>query len=220
MREQYDSLEFTQEEYEDLELWRHNKTAEEKRRKQKELLRKIERKASMTFMITMIVMFVICVARLWVFDINRVSGISMYPTLNDNDLLFVQKYDTTSIGRYDIVTVNAEDTNGKEMRIIKRVYGLPGETIQIYTDGSVYIDGIRLPDAYQILTPDVTEEEKELVYQEVLDIGEYYVLGDNRAVSQDSRYYGAFDRDDIMGVVVCRLHPFESISDTSIILEN
>ena len=209
----------------ELELWRHCKDAETKRRNKKALMLKAERKAYISFIIVMFITGLLFILRLCVVDINCVSGISMYPTLNDKDLLLVEKFDTTSINRYDIVTIDTVDKSGETMRIIKRVYGLPGEKIEIHMDGSVYINGVRLADEHQILDTvadstgqDVTNQAAdEIVYEAVLNIGQYYVLGDNRAVSQDSRYYGPFDRDDIKGVVVCRIYPFTGIYETEIV---
>lgn len=209
----------------ELELWRHDRDAEMKRCNKRALLLKAEKKSYIAFIILMCMMGILLIMRLYFVDINRVSGLSMYPTLNDGDLLCVEKFDTTSINRYDIVTIDAVDKSGETMRIVKRVYGLPGEKIEIHMDGSVYINGVRLADEYQILDTvmdsigqDVTDQAAdEIVYKTVLGIGQYYVLGDNRAVSQDSRYYGPFDRDDIKGVVVCRIHPFTDIHETEIV---
>ena len=208
----------------EFELLRHDGNAEAKRRNKKALALKAERKSHIAFIILMGIMGLLFILRLCFIDINCVSGLSMYPTLNDKDLLLVEKFDTTSIDRYDIVTFDTIDESGKMIRIIKRVYGLPGETIEIHTDGSVSINGAKLADEYQILDTvtdstgqDVTDQAAdEIVYKTVLGIGQYYVLGDNRAVSQDSRYYGPFNRDDIKGVVACRIHPFTNMYDMGI----
>lgn len=204
------------EQVDELELWRHDRVAEYKRRQHNKACLKMERKSAMLFIISMAIMGIVFVLKLCCFDINCVSGLSMYPTLNDKDLLFVNKYDVTSIERYDIITLDALDSANNIIRIIKRVYGLPGETIEIYADGSVYINGVRLPDSYQILDETYTGDNM-VVYKEVLGIGEYYVLGDNRSVSQDSRSYGPFVREAIKGVVIGRIYPFRGIVKTSIV---
>lgn len=209
----------------ELELIRHNKDAEWKRHQKRKYARRLERKSNITFFITMGITAFVLIVRLFILDLNIVHGSSMYPTLKDKDLLLVEKYDITNINRYDIITIDTLDSNHEKVRIIKRVYGLPGETIEIHRDGSVYINGVRLPDEYQILhTVDIAMRQgneehvlNEVVYKEVLGSGQYYVLGDNRDASQDSRYYGPFDRDSIRGVVVCRIKPFTSIHDTEVI---
>lgn len=212
--------------YDDMSIVGCNKVADENRWKQKAIVRKFERKAYIFFFIVMFITSVVFICRLCIFDINCVVGESMEPTLQDGDVLLVEKYDTTSISRYDIVTIKVNDENSnKDVRIIKRVYGLPGETIAIHMDGSVYINHHRLDDKYQILST-ITDSNgndvsnvvfDDIAYEVTLGAGEYYVLGDNRDVSKDSRFYGPILRENIQGVVMTRLKPFQSIYDTEIV---
>lgn len=181
----------------------------ERRREQKLL-----RHPYILFFVFMASMTVMMLLRLFFFDINIVSGLSMYPTLHDKDLLIVEKYDVTNIGRYDIVTAEVDEGNGKREVVIKRVYGLPGETVDVYSDGYVYIDGEPLPDNYQI-TKQVANSS--LVSSVTLDYGEYFVLGDNREISMDSRYFGPVLRNQIRGIVACRVKPLQSIDKTSVV---
>lgn len=188
----------------DLELIRHGRDAEIKRREKRKLFIRTERKSYLWFFTVMGVMGVIFILKLCVLDIDKVSGLSMYPALDDKDLLLVEKYDTTNISRYDVVTLRVKDESDKNINIVKRVYGLPGETVEIHSDGSVYINGVRLPDEHQILNNSSSNEDL-VEYKTVLQIGQYYVLGDNRDVSLDSRYYGPFSRNDIKGVLIKKL---------------
>lgn len=188
----------------DLELIRHGRDAEIKRREKRKLFIRTERKSYLWFFTVMGVMGVIFILKLCVLDIDKVSGLSMYPALDDKDLLLVEKYDTTNISRYDVVILRVKDESDKNINIVKRVYGLPGETVEIHSDGSVYINGVRLPDEHQILNNSSSNEDL-VEYKTVLQIGQYYVLGDNRDVSLDSRYYGPFSRNDIKGVLIKKL---------------
>lgn len=203
--------------HDELELCRATMVAEQKRRKIRKEEQRQARKPYIHFIFVMAIMSIVLILRVCVFDINRVSGLSMYPTLNDKDLLLVEKFDTSNINRYDIITLQLDkgiSGNEKSCRIIKRVYGLPGETIAIHKDGRVYINGVRLPEEYQILNGDDFPMSDEIEYEDTLGFGEYYVLGDNRDVSLDSRVYGPFTQDHITGVVSCRLKPLQAIATT------
>ena len=203
--------------HDELELCRATMVAEQKRRKIRKEEQRQARKPYIHFIFVMAIMSIVLILRVCVFDINRVSGLSMYPTLNDKDLLLVEKFDTSNINRYDIITLQLDkgiSGNEKSCRIIKRVYGLPGETIAIHKDGRVYINGVRLPEEYQILKGDDFPMSDEIEYEDTLGFGEYYVLGDNRDVSLDSRVYGPFTQDHITGVVSCRLKPLQAMATT------
>lgn len=204
----------------ELELCRATMVAEQKRRKIRREEQRQARKPYIHFIFVMAIMSIVLILRVCVFDVNRVSGLSMYPTLNDKDLLLVEKFDTSNISRYDIITLQLDKGiygDEKPCRIIKRVYGLPGETIAIHKDGRVYINGVLLPEEYQILKDDDVPMSDEIEYEDTLGFGEYYVLGDNRDVSLDSRVYGPFTQDHITGVVSCRLKPLQAIATTQIV---
>lgn len=208
------------ENYDELELCRATMVAEQKRRKLRKEEQRQARKPYVHFIFVMTIMSIILILRLCVFDVNRVSGLSMYPTLNDKDLLLVEKFDTSNINRYDIITLQLDkgiSGDEKPCRIIKRVYGLPGETIAIHKDGRVYINGVRLPEEYQIVKGNDFSMSDEIEYEDTLGFGEYYVLGDNRDISLDSRVYGPFTQDHITGVVSCRLKPLQAIATTQVV---
>ena len=131
---------------------------------------------------------------------TQVDGNSMETTLQDKDDLIVEKvtYHFKDPDRFDIITFYPKGRNAKEY-YIKRVIGLPGETIQIH-DGKVYING-------SVLEDDVSEDDiltAGLAAGELtLGENEYFVLGDNRNNSEDSRFanVGVVKKDDIVGSV-------------------
>lgn len=140
---------------------------------------------------------------------TRVSGQSMQPTLHDGDNLLVDKltYRFRDPKRYEIVVFPykyEEDTY-----YIKRIIGLPGENIQII-DGYVYINGEKLEKDYGA---EVMQEAG--IAEDPITLGEdeYFVLGDNRNHSSDSRVpnVGILKRKDLMGRAWVRIWPFDSI---------
>jgi len=146
-----------------------------------------------------VIVVVVVIIRSFIATPVVVSGDSMLPSLKDGQLLLLNKlsYNFQDIKRFDIVVVKV----GKN-EIIKRVIGLPGETIE-YKDNLLYIDGSPLESNYNFDTNDFEEIE---VYQ-----GKYFVLGDNRAVSSDSRIIGLIDNKDIIGKVSLSLWPIKIV---------
>ncbi len=136
-----------------------------------------------------------------------VSGSSMETTLSDGDQLIVDKisYRFREPKRYDIVVFPYRYE--ENTYYIKRIIGMPGETIQI-VDGYVYIDGEPLDEHYgnEVMN-------KAGIAEEPLTLGEdeYFVLGDNRNNSQDSRAanVGTIHREDIIGRAWIRIWPFD-----------
>ncbi len=137
---------------------------------------------------------------------TQVSGSSMETTLSDGDQLIVDKisYRFRDPNRYDIVVFPYQYE--KNTYYIKRIIGLPGETVQI-VDGYVYIDGQKLDEHYG---NEVMENPGLAADPVVLGDDEYFVLGDNRNNSQDSRAanVGVIHRDDLLGRAWIRIWPF------------
>ena len=128
-----------------------------------------------------------------------VDGASMDYTLEDGQLVFINKfvYNVKDVERFDIVVLNNEEDND---RIIKRIIGLPNEKIE-YNNNQLYVNGKLVEQNYEVeQTEDFTVVTKE---------NEYFVLGDNRDVSKDSRMLGNFNKKDIVGRVNFRILPFK-----------
>ena len=134
----------------------------------------------------------------------RVEGVSMLPQIHDRERIFVNKfiYRFHPIERGDVIVFTYPlDT---QRSFIKRVVGLPGETVQIH-DGRVFVNGRELREAY---VPPVFETDENDSPIKVTP-GHYYVLGDHRNVSNDSRAWGLVPRQDIYGKAVLRYWPLE-----------
>ena len=151
-----------------------------------------------------IIVIVVILFRTFIATPIRVDGPSMEDTLKNGDILLLNKLNK-SIKRFDIVVIYKSD-----IRLIKRVIGLPGENIE-YKDNELYINGKVVEDVALIRTGDFTL--KELYGVDRIPEGYYFVLGDNRTVSKDSRYYdiGLIKRSEIAGTTSFRFFPFNKI---------
>ena len=138
---------------------------------------------------------------------------SMYPTLENADHLIVDKitYRFTDPKRFDIVIFPYKYAEKKNTYYIKRVIGLPGETVRIAEDGSIYINDKLLEENYGINYNDTLWNRGK---GEGITLGdnEYFVMGDNRNNSVDSRFdiIGNVTRKEIIGRAVFRIFPFKS----------
>lgn len=123
-----------------------------------------------------------------------VDGPSMQPTLYTNEYILVDKsaYFFNSPQRGDVVVFHYPLDPSKDY--VKRVIGLPGDTITVAADGVVTVDGVRLNEPY-VNDLDNPYPPETLT----LGPGQYFVLGDNRGDSSDSRYWGPLPRKDIIG---------------------
>jgi len=155
-----------------------------------------------------VIILVVVMIRVFIVTPVRVDGTSMYPTLNNSDILIEKKFDK-SIDRFDVVVINY-----KKEKLVKRVIGLPGETIRISVThvGSNFVSKI-------LINGEVLEEGYGYEPIEIAGIAanevklgsdEYFVLGDNRNNSSDSRVFGVFKKEDIKGITNFRLFPFKS----------
>lgn len=142
-----------------------------------------------------LIVVVIVVIRIFIATPVKVDGDSMYNTLNDNDIVLLSKL--SSIDRFDIIVLKESDNNAT---IIKRVIGMPGDKVKI-RNNKIYINNKIIEDEYAY---GETSDYDEIT----LGDDEYFVLGDNRLISKDSRYFGAIKKSDIKGKAVFRLFPF------------
>lgn len=136
----------------------------------------------------------------WFLSTVVVQGRSMTPTLQDGDrcLLNRMSYLYQSPRRGDLVVLR---DRGEDDLAVKRIVALPGELVRV-THGGIVVNGRRLVEPYlqsgtQTIAPNAAGEQS---YR--LGNHEYFVLGDNRAESEDSRYYGPISREQIVGTLI------------------
>lgn len=146
---------------------------------------------------------------------ETVSGPSMQPTFESNDRIIAVRH--TKLQRGDIVILDAPDAPGE--LYIKRIIGMPGDTIEAKND-TLYINGKPLKEPYltqykkklpkgQLYTNNFTLKQVTGVNRVPKD--SYFVMGDHRDVSKDSRYFGFVKRSAIVGEVKLRYYPFNQI---------
>ncbi len=145
-----------------------------------------------------IIIVVVVLIRTFIITPVRVQGSSMKTTLNNGDILLLYK-----LGKYnrsDVVVLKEAMDN--EI-IIKRIVGMPGEIIEI-VDNTIYINGEAIEDKYAY--GKTGDYPKTLLKED-----EYFLLGDNRVVSKDSRIFGPVKKSSIKGKTIIRLFPFNKI---------
>ena len=145
-----------------------------------------------------VIVVVVVLIRTFIITPVRVDGDSMKNTLKNGDILLL--YKLSSINRFDIIVLDEEKDNEK---IIKRVIGLPGETVAI-KKGKIYINDKEIDDEYAYVE---TSDYNKVTLRD----DEYFILGDNRLISKDSRYFGPIKDNEIKGKIVFRLFPFTKI---------
>jgi len=138
---------------------------------------------------------------------SQVQGHSMDPTLGDGQRLVISRinYLFGEPKRGDIVVFNSpRPLQDNEPALIKRVIGLPGEVVEII-DNQIYVNGRLLDEAY------LNEEWTASGNRWELGADDFFVMGDNREHSRDSRVFGAVNRHAIIGEAVFRLWPLNHI---------
>ena len=137
---------------------------------------------------------------------------SMQPTFYSNDYVIVSRQAYNLFGdveRVDVIVFKSDlvDENGEQKHLIKRVIAVGGDTIEI-RDGYVYLNGEMLDEPY-VAEEGISGEMGSVTVEE----GKMFVMGDNRRVSQDSRSpeLGQVEESSIVGKVVLRIYPFDSI---------
>ncbi len=162
-----------------------------------------------------IIVFVVLI-RTFIMTPVDVSGESMYPTLHNKDIMLLYKLRLKTVGikRFDIVVIDTD-----EGKLIKRVIALPGEKIQykIEDNGSsrvahLLINGKEIEEKFITDTARINTckyDNTDICEEEItVPEGEYYVMGDNRGVSKDSRMIGTISKKDIKGITSFVILPF------------
>lgn len=155
------------------------------------------------------IILIVVLIRIFLIDPVRVDGASMNTTLADGEIMILNKivYKKEDIKRFDIVVIKQDDKH-----IIKRVVGLPGEIIE-YKDNILYINGKEMKDPYpSTKTDDFSIED---VGHTKIPGDTYFVMGDNRSDSLDSRYpsVGVIKKENIVGRARLVIWPFNKFGN-------
>ena len=166
----------------------------------------------LSLLLYIVVVFGICFLIItFVGQRSKVSGSSMEPTLSDGDNLIVDKisYRIHDPQRFDIIIFPYQYQ--ENTYYIKRIIGLPGETVYINDAGEIYINGKLLEEDYGLDTIQNPGLASEPI---TLGKDEYFVMGDNRNNSTDSRFasVGEIKRQNIIGKAWVRIYPFNKIT--------
>lgn len=150
-----------------------------------------------------VVAVVVILVFVFVIGLQQVVGPSMSPTLTENDIVVINKlsYKLHKINRGDVVIASVSDKY-----MIKRVIGLPGDELKI-VNGRIYLNGVLFDDYVDIDIEESGNLEKGIKVND----NEYFIIGDNRNDSEDSRFYGAVSKKNIVGKVAFRIYPFSKM---------
>ena len=153
----------------------------------------------------LIILVIVILLKIFLLTTIRVYGTSMSDTLHPNDILLLDKvsYRFSDIKRWDIVVIKFGDE-----KIIKRVVGLPGEHIS-YKDNNLYVGDEKIIDNYG--NGKTYDFDLNHINLETIPDDCYFVLGDNREESMDSRIIGVINKKDIMGKAFFTIFPFNHI---------
>lgn len=148
-----------------------------------------------------IIIIVVVLIRTYIATPIKVNGTSMNDTLNHKDTMILNKIGLklNELKRFDIVVIETGDTY-----LIKRIIGLPGEKIE-YKEGILYINGKKVKDPYY---KDNNTNDFDIVN---IPKNNYFVMGDNRNNSIDSRIIGVINKKDIIGTTKLVIFPFRNI---------
>ena len=145
---------------------------------------------------SLLAVFLAAFIRIFFFDTYIVTNKSMEPTFMEGDqiLLLKRNFIFNGIKNFDVIVFNYEDSN-----LVKRVIGVEGDKVEI-KDGGLYLNDELIEHEYYIFS-----NEDDGLY--LVGSNQYFVLGDNIKVSEDSRYFGLIDKKDIKGQVILIFSP-------------
>lgn len=179
---------------------------EKKNKKKKEKPKKsLKREIFEWVMVFVVAAALAFVVRTFIFEPVRVDGSSMLNTLEDSEFMIATKFDYLmgDPERFDIVICDYPNTDDGMYRV-KRVIGLPGETIELTADGDLYVNGEYVEQNF-----DMKSKPYQAYGPITVQEGKYVVMGDNRGNSKDSRdrFVGPLERRMIKGHVRCVVFP-------------
>lgn len=153
--------------------------------------------------IYLIIIILVILLKIFVITPIRVNGTSMNPTLEEGDIMLLNKLSRNSIKRFDIVVIDHNDDD-----IIKRVIGLPGDKIE-YKDNKLYVNGKKVKENFTKNKDEkLNDYSIESLEHKTVPKNYYFVVGDNRPNSLDSRMIGFIHKDKIRGKASFIIFPF------------
>lgn len=163
------------------------------------------KKKDMTWKSFFFYLFLIILFRVYIIEPHSVSGSSMDETFHTNDYVLVDKisYAFSEPKRGDVIVFNPPVEDRTEDRFIKRIIGIPGDRV-VVTNTETFVNGQKLQESF------VTHKSARTA-STTLGPNQYFVMGDNREVSYDSRSWGVLEKEHIQGRVIMRLFPFTQI---------
>lgn len=149
--------------------------------------------------------------RLYIFVPTDVTGISMYPTFDSNDKVVMST--VSKINRFDIVVF----TDPMNKTVVKRVVGLPGDSLR-YESDQLYINDEIIEEPF-LDVPEIIDEPGlwtsnfKMINDTGNEIpeGHYFLVGDNRRYSYDSRFYGTVSSEEVLGKIIMLYYPVERL---------
>lgn len=163
-----------------------------------------ERVARLVFLPLLVMFGAIILVFFVLYQPVRIDGPSMLPTLRSADRVLITR-GVRSVKRGDVVVLVASE-NGQPIELVKRVIGVPGDVVEVKGDVA-YVNGTREPDRGQHISGfDGLSWEPVTVPR-----GNLFVMGDNRAQSEDSRYIGTVPASGVMGTVVAVFAPIQRL---------
>lgn len=146
------------------------------------------------------IVIIIIILKIFVFNFILVKGDSMNPKYKNNDFMFLNKiiYRFSNIKRQEVVVIKYKDND-----LIKRIIGLPNDKIKV-ENGKLYINNKEVKENY------INSYTASYDFDEItLKDNEYFVMGDNRYNSYDSRNFGTITKNNIIGRVEFKIFPFD-----------
>lgn len=148
---------------------------------------------------------------LFVMSPQEINGASMEPNFHNGEFILTNKilYKFTNPLRGDVVIFKSP--RNKDIDYIKRIIGLPGDTVEL-KNNALYVNDVRVPEPY--LAPDVFIFGGSYLKEGdpiIVPPGKYFVVGDNRPHSSDSREFGPIAKEDFIGVAFMRYWPFTKV---------
>ena len=164
--------------------------------------RKVDARFDFVELFVFTLVFVLFVTS-FIFRHSVVVGASMENTLFEGERLLIS--DLFYTPDYEDIIVFQDAETGINGAVVKRVIGLPGDVIEVWENGSIYRNGTLLIEGYVFIDGRNDQENSLFVVPE----GEYFVMGDHRNNSEDSRSFGTIKEDSILGRVLIRFYPFD-----------